>query len=274
MSKGRAGSHLPLASALVATGVWTLVFAFGIAFGWPGERHACAQPPYCYCETVGAGPIGQPANTWSDLGFAVAAVYIAWRGGRRFDPGSAHPFRRRLSTPLLYSQVILFMGPGSMFFHGAMTEWGGRLDGLSMYLFILFVIAWQVARTWEWGQTGFLRCYALLVAIFAAERVLGGGSTLAIFGAMVTCAALLEILIALPRERLVLRRRRERRLDRRPLGAALALFALSMGIWALSDSGRPFCDPESWIQGHAIWHLLSAGTVTAIYRYLDSEVEG
>ncbi len=252
---------------------WSAIFGAGMFWGWPGDRHSCAEPPYCYCETVLEGPVGQPVNTGSDLAFVVAGLVIAWRAGRRTDPDSPHPFRRNAGYAAAYSQMAVFMGLGSMFFHGAMTEWGGRLDGLSMYLFILYVIAYQISRSWQLGWRGFAGLYGGLALVFGAERMFGSNSSLVVFGSLVTLALLLEVLIAVPVSRIRLGRGRDRLLQRHIFLLGLGLFCLALVIWSFSDSGRPLCDPDSLIQGHAIWHLLTAGTVTAIYFYFDAEVE-
>jgi hypothetical protein len=274
MDGDRTGANRVFSFCVLGVLLWAAVFAAGMTLGWPGERHPCADPPYCYCETVREGPVGQPANTASDLGFVVAGLFIAWRAGRRLAPDSAHPFRRRAGPAVLYSQMTVFMGPGSMFFHGAMTDWGGRLDGLSMYLFILYVITWQVSRSWELGERGFFALYGVLSLAFGLERTWGSQSSLPIFGGLVTAAVLLEILVAVPVARLPLGRRRDRVLARRWLFLGLGLFCTALAIWWLTDSGRPLCDPDSWLQGHAVWHLLTAGTVTSVYLYLDSEEDG
>ena len=34
------------------------------------------------------------------------------------------------------------------------------------------------------------------------------------------------------------------------------------------DVTRVWCDPENhWLQGHAAWHLLSAASLVALYRF-------
>lgn len=35
----------------------------------------------------------------------------------------------------LYVFAVFFLGFGSMWFHASITQWGGRFDGMSMYVF-------------------------------------------------------------------------------------------------------------------------------------------
>ena len=56
------------------------------------------------------------------------------------------------------------------------------------------------------------------------------------------------------------------------LVAGLVSFGIATIIWALSATGRPLCDPNSLLQGHAVWHLLAmAVTPFCIFWYLRGE---
>ena len=53
---------------------------------------------------------------------------------------------------------------------------------------------------------------------------------------------------------------------------ALISFAIAVVFWALSFTGAPLCDPNSLLQGHALWHLLAmALTPFFIFLYLRDE---
>ena len=60
-------------------------------------------------------------------------------------------------------------------------------------------------------------------------------------------------------------------IDRRLVVLAVASFLTAFAIWLPSLTGGPLCDPESWIQGHAIWHLLCACAAGAVFLYYRSE---
>ena len=52
-----------------------------------------------------------------------------------------------------------------------------------------------------------------------------------------------------------------------PFFAALALMAAAGGF-SLAGVTRTWCDPSNhWLQGHSIWHLLSAGALYSLYRF-------
>jgi hypothetical protein len=60
-------------------------------------------------------------------------------------------------------------------------------------------------------------------------------------------------------------------LDHKWLIFALAFFGSAIVIWTLSDSGKALCYPDSLLQGHSAWHLLSACMTICIHFYFLSE---
>jgi hypothetical protein len=59
------------------------------------------------------------------------------------------------------------------------------------------------------------------------------------------------------------------RTDLRWGAGAVALMALAFAIWNLAQG--PWCDPTSWLQGHAAWHLLCAAAAYLLFRFYASE---
>jgi hypothetical protein len=43
-----------------------------------------------------------------------------------------------------------------------------------------------------------------------------------------------------------------------------ALVAAALASYAAGRTGSPLCDPDSWIQFHAVWHVLAAGSALAL----------
>jgi hypothetical protein len=50
-----------------------------------------------------------------------------------------------------------------------------------------------------------------------------------------------------------------------------SVFIVAIFVWLLWQDTGPLCVPDSWFQGHAIWHFLTALAPFAIYRYLRTE---
>ena len=58
---------------------------------------------------------------------------------------------------------------------------------------------------------------------------------------------------------------RRKRIWRTGLGRlSAALVAAALAAYAAGRTGSPLCDPDSWIQLHAMWHVLAAGSALAL----------
>jgi len=54
--------------------------------------------------------------------------------------------------------------------------------------------------------------------------------------------------------------------------AGAIVFAVAFTIQQRSQTGRPWCEPDSVVQGHAIWHLLTAAVTVILFFYLRTEI--
>ena len=217
------------------------------------------------------GPFGdwvQPANSLSNLGFVVAGLAVAWRAGRPWLLGDVLPRLRGL--PTAYAVVTVLLGPASAAMHATGSELGGRLDLSSMYLVASFAAAYSLVRLVRQGVVFFVQVFMLMVAacelvgtLDAEVPVVHITGNLA-FGVLLVTAIVVE---------LVLWRRAPRRslprTDLRWGGAAVGAMALAFVIWNLAQG--PWCDPTSWLQGHAAWHLLCAVAAYLLFRLYASE---
>jgi hypothetical protein len=51
----------------------------------------------------------------------------------------------------------------------------------------------------------------------------------------------------------------------------VASFMVAFAIWQTGTDTHPACDPDSLIQAHAIWHILSAGATLGFFFFLRTE---
>ncbi len=236
--------------------------------GWPGEIGSAGM---VFCEASAAGIIQQPANSWSNLGFAVAGIAIGAHAWRAFSERARsvsryqNRMRSRLLYPVLYATVAAFVGPASMALHASTTTWGGVIDLMSMFFWAAFVLAYGLARVLELDDRRFVSGYLGLVG--AISIVYLGGlvpiSGSALFGVVIALYAGVEVWIYVRRPDLVARRGW--------LFATAAIFLTALAIWLPSRTGGPLCDPHSLVQGHAIWHLLNAVAMSTLYVFYLSE---
>ena len=238
------------ATALVSCGL----LALAIACGWLGPDVGRGAN---FCEAARDGLVRQPANTFSNTGFVVAGLLIAWHAGRQ---------SARHAPATAFACLVVLLGPGSAAMHATQSANGGHLDMASMYV-VASAIAAYAATRWLRRGTGFLAAaFAggfLLCEIVGAlpatiPVVMTAGN--AVFGLLLVAAVVLEVMIM---------HRGETSANRR---LAFASVATILGAFAIWNASRAWlCDPQSLIQGHAIWHLLGAVSAYLLYRYYASE---
>jgi hypothetical protein len=258
----------------VAAPVVLLPFLMFVWLGWPGAPDSCTltDPNGCFCEAYDpgavqarAGGVRQPSNTWFNLYALATASLVAVQvsadrrrpSGTVFAPGV---------IPDVYVFVVLFLGLGSMWFHGSLTVWGGVVDAVSMYLFTAFLIAFAVFRLRP-SVTLFWTMYLSVAAVASlTHAVLDRPGT-----SVVLIAAQVCVYVAL--EFVVWWRRLRGQVPHRWLGglwwfAALTSFGVGVVFWLLSQTGGPLCDPASVWQPHGIaWHPLAGVAAVLLFYY-------
>ncbi len=257
------GGFLPWAPWVLGFVSLSVFFVLALV-GWPGTFVGAGGG---FCEAFREGSIKQPANTWSNLGFVVAGLWVVRRAGvdRKKAARPSNLVGRSVFLSTLYAALVVFLGPGSMAMHGSGTAWGATTDVLSMLLYIAFPVAYALARLLGGGVRGFVWLYAALAGWLGVSLLSGtlpfSGSTL--YTWLVPAFAGLELWLQL-RKSAVAR-------EARWLGLAGGVFLVALVIWRLSHTGGVLCFPDSLVQGHAIWHLLCAVSAAAIYVYYQSE---
>lgn len=249
------------ATALLSTGV----LALAIGAGWLGPDVGRGAN---FCEAARDGPVRQPANSFSNLGFVVAGLLIAWRAGRPDRLGDALPRYAGLATA--YACVVVLLGPASAAMHATQSELGGRLDLLSMYLVASFAAAYTLSRWTGQGRLFFWQLFGLLVAGCELVGRYDGEVPVVTYAGNLAFAALL--LLAVVVEVRLRRRPDPIRTDLRWGAAALGTILLAFAIWNLTKA--LWCDPHSLLQGHAVWHLLGAAAAYLLFRFWASERAG
>lgn len=256
-----------------------LMVALGIllALDWlpATQDDSCLAANDCHCEALlsGARKIKQPVNTWSDLGFVAAGLLVFFMIGadRLSGISAANPLRESGFYSIVYGLLVIYLGPGSMFYHASIKKWGGWLDNMSMVLWTAFLIMYVFARGIPMSESVAAIIFLVIVVFSGAIIWFVEGSGKFIFGGMVAVWGVLEIviLIAQATGNSVMGLHRS---EWGWLVLAAAAFGLAIFIWLRSNDGQPWCFPNSWAQGHAAWHLLSAVSAFSIFLYLRSEI--
>lgn len=250
--------HLGLAAALAAA--WS---AFGFAIvsilgpQWHWFAPATCQPT-CFCELPRTGSILlQPANSLSSLGFVAVGAWIML--------DAAQPPRRALGlwATMWFGLTAILIGLGSLYLHASLTLWGQFADVVGMYLLGAFILARAIARWQRLAPGPTVALYVLLCAGLIGALWLWPESRRWLFALLLLAALVVEWRLARPWRPVV---------RQTLLLAGLAANLIAFGIWVL-DQTRTLCAPASWLQGHAVWHLLGAVAVLATYGYYRSEAD-
>lgn len=230
---------------------------------WRLWEPATCMPDQCFCEGIRPGPVGQPANTWSNFGFVFVGLLMITRARAeaRAAAGPANPMTREPAFAWVLGMATVITGLGSVFYHASLSFVGQFFDVLGMYLLAVFILLYGLSRMVAISRTAFVSAYvtantALAVALWTVpifRRYL--------FAALILAAIGIE---------LAGRGKQKGKRDGRYFAAAFASLAVAFGIWNL-DLRHIVCVPGSLVQGHAVWHLLDGLAVWFVYLYFRSE---
>jgi len=244
----------PLGYAVATAALSTGLLVVAVKAGWLGADVGRGAN---FCEAARAGWVKQPANTFSNLGFVVAGLVIAWHAGRTRLGG--------LATP--YACLVVLLGPASAAMHATQSELGGQLDLLSMYLVASFAASYAFRRWYHRDLHFFWQLFIMFVAGCELVGLLGDGVPVVQQSGNVAFAALL--LTAVVVEVRLWRRGGTTRTDLRWGAAALGTILVAFLVWNVTKS--LWCAPHSPVQGHAVWHLLDALSAYLLFRFWASE---
>jgi hypothetical protein len=249
----------PLATTAAVAVASTALLVVAVGQGWLGPDVGRGAN---FCEAPHPGWVRQPANSLSNAGFVVAGLLVAARAGRLPPDGV---MSRTVATVL--ASVVVLLGPASAAMHATQSAWGGHLDMLSMYLVAGFAATWAWARWTRRGTGAFVAAYVAcvllceLVGLWPDPVPVVHYSGNLVFGLLLVAAVVLETLIW---------RRGETATAFRHGVASLAAMLVAFATWLRTNAG--WCDPDSLLQGHAVWHLLCAVAAYWLFRLYESEV--
>ncbi len=232
-----------------------------LAQGWLGADVGRGDG---FCEAAQDQLVRQPANAFSNAGFVLAGLLVAWHMDRHHDP--TWVLTRAHGTA--YAVLVVLLGPGSAAMHASQSRIGGHLDTSSMYLLASFAASYAISRRWHLTGASYGALFAVLligcelVDVWgpAVPVVMTAGNL--VFGLLLLTSVTLEVEMSRSPHRVV---------DLRWGIASLASMVVAFTIWNGAKQGTPFCRPDSLFQGHAVWHLLCAVAAYCLYRLYASE---
>ena len=205
--------------------------------------------PAEFCEASLCAWIREPANTWSNAGFLIAAAVVYWMATKP-----------RWSHLRMVAHISLITGVGSAFFHATETVLGEGGDYFGMYMGSAFMLCVCFRRwTGAGARASQFFFWSYFAALFAAYLLFREHARL-VFMITGGICSLLDVSLAI-RDRKVL--------VWRWLFLMWALFTAAFWMWNLDVSGQ-WCHPDNHLfNGHAAWHLLNAAAFLASVRYYE-----
>jgi len=253
--------YLPLTIALVTVSVLYLA----IVLEWMG---ASTGRGAMFCE-FSDGLIKQPVNTYSNIGFVLAGLFIGWSQAHARFSNNYNALTNRRFVSAFYATLAVLIGPGSMAMHATMTDVGGFLDMLSMYLIASFIFSYALTRFFNIKNIGFVITFSLsliiLLYVNSLEDVVVpfvGFIGSLFFGIFLVAAAIIELLHHFIKKSNV---------DIKFGIATILVMGAAVFVWKISHTDGIWCSPDSLLQGHGLWHLLCALAVYLLYRFYVSE---
>jgi hypothetical protein len=217
-------------------------------------------PNVDWCEEELCGWIVNPADTWSNLAYVAFGLLMWWIA--RQDPD-----RRRA----LFGPASVLVGAFSFAYHASYTYFLQFFDFVGMFVFCFTVISVNAVRLRWVDLRGQLPVFVGGVVVFSLAVPVLSETTLPI-------QSLVAILIAtiLSQEAVLYSRVRQS-----PHAPRYATFALAIGLLtggaaaSLADVTRTWCDPQNhWLQGHALWHILTAASLYALFTFYGHVFRG
>jgi hypothetical protein len=219
------------------------------------------MPADCFCEAIHTGAVAQPANTWSSFGFVLIGLLIIRQSAEDSHLRKTNLMTRQRAHPRLFGATLILIGLGSAFYHASLTFVGQFFDLMGMYLAASFIVLYNHSRLSPLTGRSFVMAYLLINTILAVTLIQYPTLRRYIFGLMILATLVPEYR---------LRAQKTVMINSRLLQVAWGTLLLAFAVWVL-DLTKILCNPTSWLQGHALWHLLGAVAGGFLYLYYRSE---
>jgi hypothetical protein len=193
------------------------------------------------CEEIRAGPIAQPVNALSSLAYVAGGSWVAARGVQAERPAA-----------VTFGALLGGVGIGSVLYHGPCPPGARETHDSTLAAALALVVLHNAAAVTGRHRPVPRVVQAAAVVAAALPVVASGRFTNPVVAVLGLAGAATEAMVV-----------RSHGTAGRSAAAALTLGAVING---LSRTGGPLCRPNSLLQGHAAWHLLSAAALAAWAR--------
>lgn len=232
------------------------------------DKHELAS----FCErTEWDKPVRQPVNTFSHIAYLLAGIVILKKEitEKKILLSDKLTALGR-SYRILLGGILFYVFFAGSFYHASLINLSLKLDYSGVFLIALFPLMyffprWSESREAKWRlkQKGFHRLLFssffilwLLLSIFIPGGKLGIAAVVVIF-------LLVAVVYVIEKEN-----RGKANLKHLILSIISVLVAF---LWFELDRFKILCNPQSWIQPHALWNVFIGIAALCFYFYMSSE---
>ena len=219
-----------------------------------------------FCEKTGwNNPVRQPINTFSNIIYLIVAIFIFKKTLLEKRNTNAYT-----GYKVLFGFVLLYVFLVSTFYHASLIHVALRLDYSGVYLISLFPLMyfsprWSESRMAKWRlkQLAFTRLLFstfLILWLLLSFLIPSGKLSIATVVIIFACVAVAFTIDKANHSKSNL--------------LYLVLSILSVLIAALCfefDKYKVLCNPESYIQPHALWNVFIGIAALFFYLYMCNE---
>lgn len=217
---------------------------------WNHGRILFGAPNLDWCEAPVPGLFEEPANTLSNLAYVVVAVLIL-RGA-----GQARHVR-------YVGHTVFWMGLCSLVYHASNNALSQVLDFVGMFAFLGLLLTYNARRLGLLGPANFR--FHLGTAVMVNLLLL---VSLRAFGLPIQMIVVANSVVILGAETILFWRTRVEAPARYGMLSIGLVLMAAASVCSTLDLERIWCDPHDHVfQGHAAWHLLSAGAIFCFARF-------
>ena len=269
----RRAFHLPAIIFLLATlGLLYSYHAFRYTDLW-SHMPVAGGNAFHFCEANHMDEaIRQPANTWSNLGYLAVGLFALTLGIHDYKNKARRDSENFLVRyPLfsvMYALSCFYLFIGSFMYHASLTAFFQKLDQTGLYSVIAMILVLNLYKIFPYfshrGSKRDSHKWAKVLVIVLNIAFFNWLWRINI-NALVPGLLLMVIITGMYYTMAV---SRTAYFTKYMYAAILILFAAG-SVWIL-DRQRVVCEPDSLLQGHAVWHILTAVSIFFVYLYYRS----